>query len=194
MEHQPNVGAVDSHSEGNRRDDDVDRLAGEGLLGPVPLFGVETGVVWAGEQSLGGESGGQPLGLLSRDAVDDGGLAPMAAENGERLGDPVSPRHDTIDEVGAVERADQLHWIAEVKLPGDVGANLRGGGGGERVDARGGEAVSEEGKLPVFGAEVVAPLAYAVSLVDGEPLHADPREQVEEAGVDQSLGGGEQEP
>jgi hypothetical protein len=118
----------------------------------------------------------------------------MAAEDLERLGDAVGPRHDAVDEIRAVERADENLWVAEVQLPGDVVADPRGGGGGEGMDAGRWEAVAEQGELPVFGAEVVAPLADAVGLVDREPLHAHLGQEVEQAGVHQPLRGGEQEP
>ena len=44
----------------------------------------------------------------------------MPAEDRQRLGHPVGPWHHAIDEIRAVERADELHRVAEVQLPGDV--------------------------------------------------------------------------
>jgi hypothetical protein len=56
------------------------------------------------------------------------------------------------------------------------------------------KAVAQQGELPVFGPEVVAPLADAVGLVDRKPLHAHLREQVEQAGVHEPLRSREEQP
>ena len=187
VEDEADVGAVDPHAEGDRRDDDVDRLAGERFLGAAPLGRVESGVVGLGEDPLGGEPGSKLLGLLPRDAVDDRRFATVAAERRQRLRDPVGAGDDAVAEVRPVECSEEHPRRAEVELGGDVGPDTRRGGGREGVNARCGEAVAEEGQLPVFGAEVVAPLADAVGLVDREPLHADAGEEVEEPAVDEPL-------
>ena len=151
-------------------------------------------MVGLGEDPLGGEPGGKLLGLLPRDAVDDRRFATVAAESRERLRDPVGAGDDAVAEVWPVECSEEHPRRAEVELGGDVGPDTRRGGGREGVNACCGEAVAEEGQLPVFGAEVVAPLADAVGLVDRESLHADAGEEVEEPAVDEPLRRREQEP
>jgi len=194
MEHEPHVGAVDAHPEGDRGYDHVDRLLGEGVLGAVPLLGVEAGMVGPGQKPLGGEPGRQPFGLAPRDAIHDRGLAAVAAEDRERLRDAVGAGHDPVDEIGAVEGADEHRRVTEVELLRDVVPHPGCGGGREGMQARPWEPLPEQGQLAVFRPEVVAPLADAVRFVDREPLHAHAGERVEQARIHKPLGGGEQQP
>ena len=103
----------------------------------------------------------------------------MAAEDRERLGHSVDAGHDTIDEVRTVEDAHEHGRGPQAELPGDVVADAWRGRGREGVKAGLGKSLPEQGQLPILRAEVVAPLADAMGLVDREPLHAHLRERVE---------------
>ena len=59
----------------------------------------------------------------------------MAAEDRERLGHAVGPRHHAIDEVRPVEGAHEHGGVTQPELAGDVVADSGRGGGGEGVDA-----------------------------------------------------------
>ncbi len=70
-------------------------------------------------------------------------------------------------------------------------ADALGGGGGERMERRGRKVVAQTSELPILGPEIVAPLADAVRLVDGDEPHADLLQQAAErlaAVADQPLG------
>jgi hypothetical protein len=77
-------------------------------------------------------------------------------------------RDDAVGEVGPVEDADEDLGLAQAELVGDVLADLRGGGRGEGLHADGGGDLAQLAQAAVLGAEVVAPLADAVGLVDDE--------------------------
>src|SRR5207237_865233 len=77
--------------------------------------------------------------------------------------------------------------LLQVELGDDVAAHLRGGGGGVGVDAGAGEELAQPAELAVFGAKVVAPVADAVGLVDGEGAHADRLQGTIEVGLDEAL-------
>ena len=62
------------------------------------------------------------------------------------------------------------------------------------MDACRRKPLSKQGELAVFGAEVVAPLADAVCLVDRESLHAHFSEQIKQPRVDEAFGGREEQP
>ena len=60
----------------------------------------------------------------------------------------------------------------------DVGANMVGGGGGD-AEANGiGQTAAHVDELPIFGAEVMAPFADAVSFVDGEAVYLNIAQEV----------------
>ena len=86
-------------------------------------------------------------------------------------------RQDAIEEVRPIERADELERLLQLQLRGDVAADAPGRRRREGVQADAGKALPQRAELPVFGTEIVAPLADAVRLVDGdvgnaaEPLH-----------------------
>ena len=75
---------------------------------------------------------------------------------------------DRVADVGPVEAGDVAGRVAEAQAGADVVAGLRVGGGGAGDDGHAGEQPAQPAQLHVLGAEVVAPLADAVRLVDGE--------------------------
>jgi hypothetical protein len=160
----------------------------------VPLGGVEAGVVGPREDARGGEPLREPLRFLARDAVDDRSLSLVATEDREGLCRAVRPRHHAVDEVGPVEDADEGDGIVQVQLPGDVVADPRRGGGREGMDACRRKPFAQQGELTVLRAEIVAPLADAVGLVDREACDAHAGQGVEKPGVHEPLRSGEQEP
>ena len=187
VEHEANIGAVDPHAKGDGCHHHIDRLTSKGLLGGMPLVGIEAGMIWPRHDSLGSQPGGQILSLPPRETVDDRRLAPMAAKDFERLPDAIGAGDDTINQIGPIERADEHLGVAEVQLGGDILADPRRGRRREGMKARRGKPLPQHGQLAVFRTEVVAPMADAVGLVDGEPLHAHAGQQVEQPGVDQPL-------
>ncbi len=75
---------------------------------------------------------------------------------------------DAVADVGPVKAADELACFFQLQPLDDVGARDGVGGGGQRHARHAGVALVQHGERAVFGAEVVAPLAHAVRLVDGE--------------------------
>ena len=96
----------------------------------------------------------------------------MRAEEVEDLPVSTGLGADAIVEIGAVEAGDVAGGVAELELVGDVLADALGGRGGERHEGDLREAFAELGNLPILGAEIVAPLADAVRLINGEEVHA----------------------
>ena len=75
---------------------------------------------------------------------------------------------DGVADVRPVEAADEDARVAELEALDDVGARQRVGGRGEGDPRHVGEALVQQRQLEVVLAEVVAPLADAVRLVDRE--------------------------
>ena len=157
------------------------------FLGAAPLVGLHAGVVERRANVVGLEKLGHRLGVLAADAVDDPRLIAVALQDFQDLGAGVDPRHDAIDQVGPVEGADQQLGIAQLQLLGDVDADALGGGGGVGVQAGLGKVIPELGQVAVLGAEIVAPMADAVGLVDGEGVNLDLLGQLQKVRREQPL-------
>ncbi len=93
-----------------------------------------------------------------RVAIDDFANLP------EQIGTPPGAIH----QVRPVERADQDLRLGQAQLADDVVAHLRRGGGGVGMHGNAGKLVFQQPQAAVLGPEVVAPLADAVGLVDGD--------------------------
>ena len=119
--------------------------------------------------------------------------AGAAADLAQGVVERGGPADHAIIEVRPEEIADEDDRVAQAELLDDVGADARGGGGGERVHGGVGEEFLESAELAVVRAETVAPMADAVGFVDGEG--ADPRtaKTGEERFVGESFGRDENE-
>src|SRR5205807_266499 len=98
-------------------------------------------------------------------------------EHFEHLLERLVPRQDAIDEVGPVEVADQYLRVGQAELGDDVAADALGGSGRVGVDRGAGEMLLKPAQLAVFGTEVMAPVADAVGLINGEGADALPLEE-----------------
>ena len=135
----------------------------------------------------------QPRGRLvdapARQAVDDAGVAGvLAAQQVEQLPARVLLVDDHVAQVGAVERRDEAGGVLEPQLLAHLAAGRLVGGGGERDARHVRVALGEDAQPQVLGAEVVAPLAHAVGLVDRDQRELGAVEQREEARREQPLG------
>src|SRR6478736_1606543 len=101
----------------------------------------------------------------------------MPLEDGEDLVEHLLTREDPVDEVRAVEMADQDGRVAQVQLLNNVAPDRLGGRRGQGVERRLREAVAQGGELAVLGPKIVPPVADAVGLVDGERAGADLAEE-----------------
>ena len=100
-------------------------------------------------------------------------------------------RQHAIDQVGPIERADELDRIVEAELRRDVAPHARRRGRRVGVQADAGEQLAQPPELAVLGPEVVPPLADAVRFVHGDEADVDGRQQRQKrvgALADQPLG------
>ena len=75
---------------------------------------------------------------------------------------------DGVADVRPVEAGDEERASSQLQPLDDVGARVVVGGGGQRQPRHAGEALVQHAQAQVLLAEVVAPLADAMRLVDGE--------------------------
>src|SRR5208337_3896916 len=102
------------------------------------------------------------------DAVNDRRVSRMPAQRVGDLRIDVQLRDHAVEKIGAIEGADQHRWIVQAQLLDDIEAHALGGGRGVGVKAGVAETRLELRQLPVFQAEVMAPLTDAMRLVDRE--------------------------
>ena len=142
--------------------------------------GVQPGVIGQRRHALALQPGRRLLHLLAAAAVDDPGVAlVLVADEAQQLGARVVALDDGVADVRTVEAADEQARVLQLQPLDDVGAGVVVGGGGQRDARHRGEALVQRAQAEVFLAEVVAPLADAVRLVD--------REQAQQATLVQRL-------
>ena len=92
----------------------------------------------------------------------------LIAQEAQQLLAGVVFQGDAIANIGPVEAGDELAGVTQVQAFNDFqpGAGVGRGRQGDTRNA--GKARVQQAQLQVVSAEVVAPLGYAVGLVDGE--------------------------
>ena len=113
----------------------------------------------------------------------------MIAEQGLELRPHPVARDDVVADVGAVEPGDDHPVLGNAELGEDVGAGAAVGGGGQRQPGDIAEAVEQGPQQAIVGAEVVAPFADAMRLVDREQGDLGFLQQLREAFAAGAFGG-----
>ena len=196
--HEAHIGLVDAHAEGDGGHDDDAVLAQEAVLVQLARLEGQARVVGQGGHAGLAQRLGQLLHALARLAIDHAGLAlVLALDEAQQLVADVLLLGDAVADVGAVEAADEVPRALQLQPLDDVGARQRIGRGRERNARHARIAFVQHAQRAVFGPEVMAPLAHAVRLVDGEQrqlaLGMQVVEQAQEARRVQALGRGIQQ-
>ena len=97
----------------------------------------------------------------------------MRGEEGQQLLARLVALDDGIGNVGAIEAGGEDLRLFEPQPLDDVLAGGRIGRSGQRDARHAGEELDQVDQLAIFGAEIVAPLAHAMGLVDGEERDID---------------------
>ena len=193
MDDEAEVGLVDAHPEGDRRDHDHAVLLQERVLPAAAERGVETGMVGQRMMAPGRQAGREPLGAVPGGGIDDAARALAFSHEGlDPLRGPVL-RLEAEREVRTVEAVDDDAGRVREQFARDVGAGRRIRGRREGQDLDGTEALPHAGQLTVFGPEVVAPLRDAMGLVDREPPDAGPSQTRAETARPEALRRDEEE-
>ncbi len=182
------VGLVDAHAERNGGDDDFGAIVDEVILIAAAVRVVHAGVIGQGTMAAGLKVGTHFIHIPAADAVDDAGFVGIALDDGFDLAVEIAAGFGFVEQVGPVKRTDQDFGIIEFESFDDIGTDLFGGGGGVGVDPDVGEAGFESVELAVFGAEVVAPHADAMGLVDGDHGERQLAEKLDEPVGDEAFG------
>ena len=112
----------------------------------------------------------------------------MALQQGQKLCGLARLRRAGEVQVGAVEAGGEHFRVPHRQRGKYIVARARVGGGGERHPRYAGETLGQPGERAVFGAELVAPLADAMRLVDGDQGDVEPGQPLLRARAAQPLG------
>ncbi len=189
VDDEADVGLVDAHAEGDGGDHHRFVLVEEPVEAVAAERLVEPGVIGARREAVAGEALGQLLGALARAGVDDAG--PPLARRGQG-GDAVLAatglplRRER--QLGPGEAGDEGRGLAQAQLRADVLARAGVGGGGDRQPGHAGKDLRQAAEVAVLGPEVVAPLADAMGLVDGDEAKRRGAQPLEGPGLQEPLG------
>lgn len=194
VEHRPDVGFVDAHAEGVGSHDHPALSAHEPLLHARALRAGQAGVIGVDGETAPCQMIPNDLHGPARRGIDDGQTRELAKHtmDGAHPCATAPSGQDRPVEVGSVERPDDLERVAKAEVGGDVVSHGRRGAGGER-QRRAVESSRDGGDAPVGWPEVVAPLADAMRLVDGDETHANSGKEVPKRVQLEPLGRDEEE-
>ena len=199
MQHEAHVGLVDAHAERGRRHHDPDGSVEEAVVDRVPAGPGHAGVVRGRGGAGGGDRLGEVLGPPARGRrrrcrCDRARPARRPARRGRgpwrRRRRTVRPTRRSRAARSPRPRRRDSRMCEPVD---DVGAHGRRGRGGEGDHDGMAEGVDDVAEAAVVGAEVVAPLADAVRLVDDEQRRPGGHQRVERVLAGELLGSEEHE-
>src|SRR5215510_6005533 len=167
MQDVANIWLVDPHTERARRDhDQAPGALHEQALGGGPFAGTHLAVILHDRDARPPEGTRKQVNRRRGGAVNDSGPTqrPDALPGGANL---LRTGHDLHRQaqVLSVRRGDQDSWIAQAKPLGDVLANMRRRGSGERERRRVAQPLTCGAEPQVGRSEIMAPLRNAMSFV-----------------------------
>ena len=169
MGHEAHVWFIDAHAKGNRGHHHHGAAAATGaelIQGGGALATLHAGVVTHRLVPRCLQCGRQPFHPTAGTGVDDARLAPLLFEKGEQLASGFILGPEQIANVGPIKTGQKHPAPLQPQPLHNLAAGARIGRGGERQPRHVGKALRQDSQLDVFRPEIMAPLGYAVGLVD----------------------------
>ena len=162
------IGFVDAHAEGDGSADDARLVADEEFLVLRPLVVGEACVIWHGGESALREALCHTVRRGPRSAIDDAAIHRSRFDEVQNLLRRLLLGNDAIGEVRTVEARHKNLRLAKAQVLDDVIPHALGGRRRECHEWNVGKPLPKPGDLAILGAEIMAPLGYAVGLVNGD--------------------------
>ncbi|MCY1232693.1 hypothetical protein D9M72_452000 [compost metagenome] len=194
MSNEADVRLVDPHAEGNGGHHHQPFFLAKARLVALARAGVHAGVIRQRIDALPLQPCSGVLHLLARQAVDDAavmravGCGVLRLDESQQLLASVVLLDDAVADIGPVEAGDENAGVVQRQPLDDLVARQRVCGCSQRDARHVRETFVQHRQLDVLRPEIMAPLRYAMRLVDGEQSDAGTLEQVEEARRHQPLG------
>ena len=189
VDHETHIGLVDAHAEGDGGHDHIHLLHEELVLVTGALVGIHAGVVGQCLDAVHVQHLGHFLHLLPAEAVNDAAATGVLFDEADDLAAHVLLGADLVVQVGAIEAGLVRLGVRNVEVLQDVLLHLFRGRGGQRDHGHPLDLIEDGAQAAVLGAEVVAPLADAVRLVNGEEADLDVGEELHVLPLRERFGG-----
>ena len=189
VRHEAHVRLVDAHAERDRRGHHDALLLEEDILVARPRRRIHPGMIRQGAHALRVQPRRRLLHLAAREAVDDAALVLAPGQEIEQLLLPLLPLHDGVGDVRPVEARRENLRIVQAKPFDDVFARGRVRRRCQRDARHAGKVGRDRRQFAILRAEVVAPLADAMRLVDREQADVRILQHVLEARRHKPFGG-----
>ena len=178
VRHKAHIGFVDAHAERDGGHHHHAFFAQELVLVALAHFGGQPRVVRQRMDARLAQHGRNLFHPFARLAIHHArGFGVIALNEAQQLGAGFFFLDDGVTDVGSVKAADEQLGAFQLQPLDDVGARQRIGRGRERHTRHAGVAFVQDRQAPVFGPEVVAPLAHAMRFVDGKQAEQPAFEQ-----------------
>ena len=166
MNDVPHVRFVDPHAECDGRDNRVQLIVDQRLLVPLAVRVGHAGMIGARAEPQLIQQRADFFHPVPGDGIHDSGLAPEPLHHGTDLIQAGQTLLDVIGQIGTMEIAHQQGGIGHIQGSQNIAAHLFRGRRGETMQRHAGKTLLQHSQLPVFGPEVMSPLADTVRFVD----------------------------
>ena len=169
VRHKAHIGLVDAHAKGHGGDHHNAFAAQKPVLVGLAHRHIQPRVVRQRVDALVTQHLRHLLHPAARLAVHDARLSRvLGANETQQLLGGFAFFDNGVADVGAVKTADKLARLLQLQALHDVLPRQSVGSGRQRNTRHLGKALVQHRQRPVFGAEVVPPLAHAMRLINGE--------------------------
>ena len=181
MCHPTNIRPVDAHAEGDGGAHHHGIAAGKAAVMGALIGAIHAGVEMQRVHPVLAQPFGGRFGFRPAAAIDDASAAPIgdAVDEAAQLGALLLARRRADKNIRPVEAAAKHRCLLQRELAADVLDRAGIGGGGQRQARDVGKTLSQHRQRAVFRPEMMAPLADAMRLVDGEERDVAPAQAVQ---------------
>ena len=166
MEDEADIRLINTHAEGNRRDDNPSIAVDKSILMLLAGFTTQVCVIRECLNPIGAEIVAQGLDLVLRLAVNNARFAVVGIEKRKRLPKQLYLRFHSDEEIRPVETCNELVLRLQLQRLRNVRLHPRRGGGCHRYADSVRKPFAHRNECPILRTEIVAPLRDTVRLVN----------------------------
>ena len=189
MDHEPHIGLVNPHSEGDGRDNDVHVLHQELILNAAPLMGIHPRMVSQRFDAVDLQEFRYFFNLFSAQTIDDPTFSRVLFGMTHNLLHGVLFGTHLIKQILAIERRFEQHRILHFQILLDVRLHLRCCRCGQSNDRNVCDLLHNGPNAAIFWSEIMSPFRNAVGFIDRDKADAYALQEIDVVLFRQTLGG-----